>query len=313
VEATIIYNPHSRNTPQADPEDLTLALAEAGYEPRFIITPTATDLDRTLVEVQGLVIVAGGDGSIREAAIRLLDKNNPMAILPLGTANNISNALGIGGSHLEILRGLKEPRKLKFDVGMIRAPWGEDIFLEAAGYGLFATALADYDPAKGKSILRGIDSVIKTLRNYQALYNRIVLDGQDISGEYLLVEAFNTPSVGPRIKLAPKADPHDGLLDVLCIRKEAREQLIKSLMSMLTDELEELPSVEIFHGRELNFSWTGYPFHVDGEVRPENNGWETSERLPDGENRVHLDEEKGRICLGINPRALEIWIPQSPS
>ena len=50
-------------------------------------------------------------------------------------------------------------------MGRLSLPWGETYFLEGAGCGLFAEALAKYQPDDGKSFLRGIrDSNLDDVR-----------------------------------------------------------------------------------------------------------------------------------------------------
>lgn len=111
------------------------ALIKAGYQPVYRATSSEEDLDHALDGVHGLVVVGGGDGTVRAVASRLIGKNIPLAVIPSGTANNIARALGIEGNSLEIIAGLEQPMRRYYDVGKVQAPWGEDYFLEAAGYG----------------------------------------------------------------------------------------------------------------------------------------------------------------------------------
>jgi diacylglycerol kinase (ATP) len=47
----------------------------------------------------------------------------------------------------------------------------------------------------------------------------IRLDGKDLSGEFIMLEALNIRSVGPNRNLTPKADINDGFLDVVFVSK----------------------------------------------------------------------------------------------
>src|SRR4249919_2263072 len=69
-----------------------------------------------------LVVVMGGDGTVREAAAALLGRETPIAIIPVGTGNVLANALGIRGVKpgLEVIRS-GQARRL--DLG--RARWRE--------------------------------------------------------------------------------------------------------------------------------------------------------------------------------------------
>jgi len=64
------------------------------------------------------VLVAGGDGAAAKIACRLLDSGVSMAILPLGTANNLARTLGFNSSPEEIIARLKGGKKRVFDVGV---------------------------------------------------------------------------------------------------------------------------------------------------------------------------------------------------
>jgi len=50
-----------------------------------------------------IVAVAGGDGTVGKVARRLIGSPTPIAILPLGTANNIANTLDVTGKSLKEL------------------------------------------------------------------------------------------------------------------------------------------------------------------------------------------------------------------
>lgn len=95
------------------------------------------------------------------------------------------------------------------------------------------------------------------------------MDGEDISGSYLLLEAHNTPTLGPRIRLAPRAKTDDGLIDVVRIKWENRDSLLNYLSGLATGSIEDLPSVEIARGKRLQIKWTGFNIHVDEVVRTE--------------------------------------------
>jgi diacylglycerol kinase (ATP) len=55
------------------------------------------------------------------------------------------------------------------------------------------------------------------------------LDGQDVSGDYILLEALNIRYIGPNLDLVPRADNNDGFLDVVFVTKGQRTRLNKYL------------------------------------------------------------------------------------
>ena len=312
MQATLIVNPNSGSAEQVQPEEMIEALREAGYEPVLKSTSSEEELDTALKGVQGLVVSAGGDGTFRAVATRLLGKKASLTHLPLGTANNVGHSLGIEGNALEIISGLKEPRKGSFDVGIVTAPWGRDFFIEACGFGLYAEGLKIYDPNEGRSLLRSISSIIETINEFEAQSCRLTLDGEDLSGTYRMFEIMNTNRFGPWIKLAPDADPGDGLLDVVRVHPDDDESFFRYVRSFLAEELAELPNVEVSRGRCVEMHWSGdFPIHVDAEVRPHVSG-RSKEQNPAEGAVDRITHTEGKIIVEVMPQALEIWQPSLP-
>lgn len=305
MKATLIHNPNSGVLNRETPEDLSEALAGVGYETTYKTSESPEHLDEILEEVEGLVIVAGGDGSVRAVATRLIRKNIPLVVLPLGTANNISRTLNGDLDAMQIIAGLAQPRKRTFDVGRLYSPWGEDFFLESLGIGFYASILKSYEPEKGKSILRGIESILEGLEEYNEPKSfELTLDGMDISGEYILIEILNTPTIGPRLRLASQANTHDGLLDVVRVKESKDNGLVRIISSLLRGEVEELPNVLVNQGKILEIQWDGFPIHLDDQVLPVNEvGWRNGDMLP-------KDPENATLQVEILPRVLEFWIPE---
>ena len=306
MKATLIYNSNARLTHTITAEEIQSALHAAGYSPVYTPTTSVQDLDSALANVDdGLVVAAGGDGTVRAVATRLLERDVALTILPLGTANNIARTFDISGTPLEIIDNLAQPFKCRFDVGRVETPWGIDYFLEAMGVGFYAEALATYGPEKPKSVLRAVQAFTTTIPDYRAKPFRMTLDEKDISGNYLLVEVLNTTAFGPRLRVAPKADTADGLFEVIRIRQGEQDNFARYMMSLFAEELGQLPSVEVSQGSRLELNWAGFPLHVDGEVHPE-----LRER-PSARPRLD-DPREAKVIAEVIPQALEFWLPHEP-
>ena len=92
--ALLIVNPKARNggTP---PDALRAALTEGGLD---LVEPAPdTPCAEAIAAEAGraeLVILGGGDGTMNAAAPALVATGLPLAILPLGTANDLARSLG---------------------------------------------------------------------------------------------------------------------------------------------------------------------------------------------------------------------------
>jgi diacylglycerol kinase (ATP) len=305
MKVTLFHNPKSGIFNGQSPDQLTGALAEAGYEATYRTSESPEELDQILDEVEGPIVIAGGDGSVREVATRVMGKNNPLMVLPMGTANNISRALNGDLDVLTIIRELENPRRQFFDMGRLTSPWGVGYFLESLGIGFYASILDYYEPEKGKSILRGIESILEGLSEYQAPKSfQITLDGQDISGEYLLVEILNTPTIGPRLKLSAHTDPQDGLFIVVRVIDDGQNGLLHYVTSLVKGEIEELPNVLVNQGQSLEIYWDGFPVHLDDQVLPIKDQSTGEEGAPGV-----LEPGSTMLKVEILPKVLEFWLP----
>lgn len=294
MEASLIYNPNSGGAKKVEAIKFMEALYEVGFNPVHRYTASEDDLDKVLDKADGLIVAVGGDGTARAVATRLLHRDNPLAFIPLGTANNIGRTLGIEGDPLELVKGLSRKTVCRYDVGKVSGPWGDKFFLEAMGFGLFADILEDYDPEKGKSVTRAAETVRDILLDYDAREWDVSIDEHDISGKFVALEVLNTKATGPRLHLAPDADPTDGKFDVICILEPEDVTLIDYATSLLAGKFDELPNVKKLSGTRISLSWRGDPLHVDDEVH----------------GRKNAKDSETRIEVSLLAQALEVWLPK---
>ena len=231
--------------------------------------------EKALKRPVDIVIAAGGDGTVHKTAWKIMDSGIPLAILPLGTANNLARSLGFAGSVDEILESLHCGMSQPFDIGVVRMGSQADYFLEAVGGGLFA----DYFPtakanekksASPKEQLKAHLSLLRELAlDYRARPWKMSIDGRDISGRYILWGAMNVRSAGPALHLAPEAKTDDGRLDFVAVREDQRKIFIKHVDAHLAERKNHVP-LPMRKFRELKLTSPHGAMHVDGEPWPTN-------------------------------------------
>ena len=304
--ATLIYNPNSGLLDLVTRERIQNELENVGYAVSYRPTEKEEDLDAVLDDVEPIVVAAGGDGTVRALTKRLLGRDVALAILPMGTANNISRALEVDANPLQAVAGLEHPYVYDFDVGHVEAPWGEDVFLELCGMGFVARALAQHGPEEERTLARAVMAFGEALSEYRSHHLRMTLDGESLVGDYAMAEVFNTPTLGPRLELAPQADPSDGRFDLLCVGAGDNLALMGQLVALLADEEAEPPAVELRRGKHLEISWDGSPVHVDAELRPPGVEWPV-------EPGVHSlpGWEGGTLTIEMEAGALRFLVPHA--
>ena len=141
MRVLLIHNPKAGDRKHSK-KQLMASLTRCGHQ-AFYQSIKERGWKKAFKKPVDLVIAAGGDGTVHKTAWQIMDSGIPLAILPLGTANNLARSLGFTESVDEILQSLHCGKSQPFDIGVARNGSQTDYFLEAAGGGLFA----DYFPA----------------------------------------------------------------------------------------------------------------------------------------------------------------------
>lgn len=274
TEATLIFNAKAGTSERASPDHLVEELTGIGYHPVYRATASADDIEEALAGAQGTIFVAGGDGTLRAVALHLLARPDSeraalrLGVIPMGTANNVARTLGVLGNPLDVIRAYAGAQAVPFDVGRVQAPWGDDLFLEACGCGLFADVLAEYGSENDKSVLRGVQAMLKAIPGFAPPSISLTLDGYRYPDEaYTILEVMNTTATGPTLRFSTHADPTEGTLDVIRVAHRDREGMLAYVTSLLNDTFENRPSVQSDDARITEIGNVGQIFHVDGETR----------------------------------------------
>ncbi|MDX3986993.1 MAG: diacylglycerol kinase family protein [Achromobacter sp.] len=126
------------------------------------LTETAQSAVKRAQDEQGVVIAAGGDGTLNAVAATVLGKGVPFGILPQGTFNYFGRAYGISQDTDVALRGFLQGHIEPVRVGQLNGR----PFLVNASLGLYPTLLEDREAYKqrfGRSRLVALWSGVVTL------------------------------------------------------------------------------------------------------------------------------------------------------
>lgn len=224
-----------------------------------------------------LVVAAGGDGTVEEVARQVAGSGIPIGVLPLGTANNVASALGIVATPIpELIAGWTRAERRPFDTGRARADNEAFRFVESVGAGLLAESIAEITEGSAgyvdelsdaqKRMDAAIDVLRRTLRQLQPIRIELTVDGQSLSGEYLLVEVMNFGCAGPNLRLAPDAVQSDGLFDVVLAEAGDRERLLEAL-PRYQHGAHPADALRIHRARHVILDANGHQLHLDDELR----------------------------------------------
>lgn len=204
---------------------------KADYTVRYSEYPAhAVELAAQAVsEGHGCVVAVGGDGTIREVGLSLINTGVPMGIIPCGTGNDYVRATGIPTDVTAAVNILLHGRRQRVDAGRINGK----LFLNVAGFGFDVEVLDSTELYKKKfknGSLAYIAGLLRALTRLRLRKTHFVLDdGTEKDFNALIVAIGNGTHFGGGMNITPLADPTDGLLDV-CV---AHDVGILSLLSTM--------------------------------------------------------------------------------
>jgi diacylglycerol kinase (ATP) len=175
-----------------------------------------------------LVVVAGGDGSQREAAGALTGSGVPLGIVPAGTANLFAASVGIPRNPEDAVRAIAAGGVRALDLGAARPmPGGTwpgatpSTVLVAMGTGFDARVMADTGGAAKRRLgtMAYFVTGLRELPRTRPFGVVLEIDGTRHETAALAILVANTGQLLPGL-LGPRlvVDPTDGLLDVLVVR-----------------------------------------------------------------------------------------------
>lgn len=269
TELAVVLNPVAdRGRAGAREGELRGLFREFGVEPRFLRTEgpgQATELVRNLCQ-EGLprVVVAGGDGTLNEAAQALIGTETALGIIPLGSGNDFLRSL-VGGLDLrEAVRRAITGEIRKVDMGEANGRF----YLNSLGMGLDGQIAQDYVRMK---FLRGelgyLWAAIYEIARFRPFHLRLRADGQELQRNGLMVAVMNGPYAAGGFHLAPRADPADGALDLVAISNYSRPVRLPVLLAVRMGKHLGFGRVRHLLVREVEIrADRALPVHLDGEL-----------------------------------------------
>ncbi|ROR65213.1 diacylglycerol/lipid kinase family protein [Agrococcus jenensis] len=230
MRAAIVYNPSKMDRDTLAPQ-IESAQPLDWSEP-FWIETDADDAGEAAVRTaleQGvdLLLVAGGDGTVRVAADAATGARVPLAIIPAGTGNLLARNLGIDVTNLRnAVQTAFDGEEREIDLGEleIEAPDGtrsKHAFAVMVGFGLDAEMIdkTDEDLKKKVGWLAYVDAAGRVISSLDKVRVHVRLDGgRTVRSTVNTMLIGNCGTVTNGIIILPDAAVDDGMLDIALVR-----------------------------------------------------------------------------------------------
>lgn len=227
----------------------------------------ATDIARSLQgnsEISA-VIAVGGDGTVTEVAAGLAGGSTAMGIIPAGTGNDFVKSVRIPKDPETAMRFMLDRSARPVDTGTLN----DEFFLNVCGTGFDVTVLECADDKKKKH--RGLTpyflGLLQAIRIFEPVDLQISHDGQSADGEYLICSVANGRFIGGGIPICPDANPSDGKLNLVMIRKVPRWKIPFYLPGLMLSRDLTFRITSHLLTESVTIRGKGLRFNIDGEIR----------------------------------------------
>ncbi len=261
----LLANPRARNGSNA--ADFVAPLAERGLEVVFT-EPDGIEALLATIRTTGRTVdriaIAGGDGSIAAALPALLEVQKPLAVLPLGTANDLARNLRLPTDRDEQLALVAGGRVRRIDLASAN---GRPV-LNAVSIGLGA-AVAAMHQGLGKRLLGVLNYPRVLYAAWRRIYPftvHITCDGIAHRGRFIHLAVVNGRFHGGGLEPRPEGTITDGVLDLYALRAGPIFRLMQ-VMASLKIEGAETDRAFRLQGRQISIA-TRRPrrANIDGEL-----------------------------------------------
>ncbi len=299
MTAKVILNPYSgRGKAARRRRALEAALEEAHVEFELVATEGPLQAIDLAAAAAGRgyspILAAGGDGLIGEVVNGLGQSNpkgplGPLGVIPLGTANDLANNLGLPLGLHAAAAAIAAGHTRRLDLG--RA--GDWLFANNSAIGLEpVVTMYNAEMVRLRGVIRYLVAALRAILDGTSYQMHLTWDDGEYSGPTTLVSVGNNPVTGGLFRMAPAADPADGLLTFVYGHSPTRVEMLRLLPRTFNGSYVKDPAIHQHHTRRLNVrSETPAPLQVDGELR--------GTQVPE-------------ISFEVQPGRLDILVPAPP-
>ena len=247
-------------------------LVDKGYDVRQVTTKSLTHARELASEEAvkydcALVVIAGGDGTVREAAHGLEGSDKPLLMLPCGTENLLASELGFDEKVETVIRAFESWNIRKLDLGKAAGR----CFTSIAGIGFDGDVVHRVSAMRSGHIhhLDYFWPIWRTFWDYKFPFMKIEVDGQVMFEGRGMAFVGNISRYAIGLEILSRANYSDGLLDVCAYRCSHQYELIKHSVMTAVKKHTHTDSVFYKQGKHIKItSDVDVATEIDGDPGP---------------------------------------------
>ncbi len=213
------------------------------------------------------VVAVGGDGMLGIVLQAVAGTGTPLGLVPAGSGNDFARLLGMTPHQPVAAADVVAAWQVRVvDAARAGERWFAGVLSSGFDSNVNERANAMTWP-KGRS--RYNLAILAELRVFRPLPFTLVLDGEELSAEAMLVAVGNGSSYGGGMQVCPGAKVDDGLLEVTVLGRISKPEFLRVFPKVYKGTHVEHPAVTVHAAREVSLRAPGVVAYADGErVQP---------------------------------------------
>ncbi|HWC36635.1 MAG TPA: diacylglycerol kinase [Mycobacteriales bacterium] len=213
------------------------------------------------------VVALGGDGMVHLALNAVAGTNTPLGIIPAGTGNDLAATLGLplkdpAAAASVVSDRLRDGGAWAMDAIRVGEKWFGCVL--GAGFDSRVNDRANrMSWPKGR--MRYNLAMLAELGVFAPLPFELVLDGETVTTDAMLVAIGNAKSYGAGMHVTPDADVTDGLMDVMVLGPVSKLEFLKTFPKVFKGTHTSHPAVTMRRAKVVELSSPGVTAYADGE------------------------------------------------
>jgi diacylglycerol kinase (ATP) len=213
-----------------------------------------------------IVAIAGGDGSVNEAARALKDSTTALAIIPIGSGNGVARKLGVPMKIKKALELINHGTIKTIDGGEVNG----EFFLMSPGIGFDAAMLKNFDTFKKRGVWGYVKSIFQTSKKFQPFEVTINLDGKEIKETVYSILLSNIGQLGYGITFDKTAAVEDGVLELVTLKVFPKWKVLWYVIVAFFLDPSRAKVIKVYKFKQLKASISAsQSLQVDGDYKKE--------------------------------------------
>ncbi|WP_158857500.1 diacylglycerol/lipid kinase family protein [Lunatibacter salilacus] len=210
-----------------------------------------------------LVMVAGGDGTIKLVASQMEWENIPLLPIPFGSANGLCSCLGIQ-TWDDSMNALHKGKTIQMDVLDVNG----EVCLHICDFGFNAGLIKKFEERDERGMGSYFKSSVAQVFENNKYRFTLELNGEKKTVNAKMLVIANGDRYGTGAKINPSGKMDDGKFEVIVLNPDSFKEWMALTVGFIRENFSELDFVQTYSGESVTIeNLDNAAFHIDGEMK----------------------------------------------